>query len=61
MAKLKITQVRSVIRQTAPQKRVMKALGLTRMHKTVLHEDTPQTRGMIEKVHHLVSVEAAAE
>ncbi len=57
MAKLKITQVRSVIRQMASQKRTMQALGLRRMHQSVVHEDTPQLRGMIEKVHHLVSVE----
>ncbi|GIV57395.1 MAG: 50S ribosomal protein L30 [Bacteroidetes bacterium] len=57
MPKLKITQVRSVIRRPAPQKRTMVALGLRRLHQSVVHEDTPQIRGMIEKVHHLVRVE----
>lgn len=57
MAKLKIKQVRSVIRHTGNQKRTMAALGLRRMNQTVTHTDTPQIRGMIRKVHHLVSVE----
>jgi len=57
MAKLKITQVRSVIRKHKRQKRTMVALGLRRMNQTVEHEDTPQIRGMIEKVHHLVVVD----
>jgi large subunit ribosomal protein L30 len=35
----------------------MLALGLRRMHQSVVHEDTPQIRGMIAKVHHLVAVE----
>jgi len=57
MAKLKITQVRSLIRKPAPQKKTMAALGLRRMHQTVVHHDTPIIRGMLEKVHHLVRVE----
>ncbi|GIV59287.1 50S ribosomal protein L30 [Rhodocaloribacter litoris] len=57
MPKLKITQVRSTIRRPATQKRTMAALGLRRLHQSVLHEDTPQIRGMIDKVHHLVRVE----
>ena len=57
MAKLKITQVRSLIRHPEKQKRTMKALGLRRMHQTVELQDTPQIRGMITKVRHLVSVE----
>lgn len=57
MGKLKITQTRSVIRQTSRQKRTIEALGLRRMHQTVEHEDTPQIRGMLNKVSHLVTVE----
>lgn len=57
MSKLRITQTRSVIRQPKDQKRTMEALGLRRMHKTVELKDTPQIRGMIAKVHHLVTVE----
>lgn len=59
MAKLKITQTRSTIRHTENQKRTIKALGLGRIGRTVEHEDTPQIRGMITKVHHLVAVEEA--
>ncbi len=57
MAKLKITQVRSVIRKTKNQKLTMKALGLRRISQTVEQEDSPQIRGMIKKVDHLVRVE----
>ncbi|MEZ4699642.1 MAG: 50S ribosomal protein L30 [Rhodothermales bacterium] len=57
MGKLKITQIRSVIRHTKNQKRNMEALGLRRMHQTVEHEDTAQIRGMLTKVHHLVTIE----
>jgi large subunit ribosomal protein L30 len=59
MASLKITQVQSVINAPLRQKRTMEALGLRRMHQQVEHQDTPQVRGMISKVHHLVSVEEA--
>ncbi len=59
MAKLKITQIRSVIRKPGQQKRTMLALGLRRMNQSVVQNDTPQLRGMLKKVHHLVSVEAA--
>ena len=60
MPKLNITQVRSLIRRSAKQKDTIKALGLRRMHQTVTHEDTPQVRGMIDKVRHLVSIEEAS-
>lgn len=59
MAKLKITQVRSVIGRTGQQKKVVAALGLRRLNQTVEHEDSPQTRGMLAKVSHLVKVEDA--
>jgi len=57
--KLKITQTRSTIKRPEPQKRVMQALGLRRMHQTVEHDDTPTVRGMIAKVQHLVQVDEA--
>jgi large subunit ribosomal protein L30 len=57
MATLKITQVRSNIRQPKGQKQTLVALGLRRMHQTVEHEDSPVIRGMVEKVRHLVSVD----
>ncbi len=57
MARLKITQTRSTIDRKEPQKRTIKALGLGRPHSTVIHNDTPQIRGMIRAVTHLVTVE----
>lgn len=55
--KLKITQVRSIIDRLENQKRTIKALGLGRPNYTVEQPDTPQIRGMIRKVSHLVRVE----
>jgi large subunit ribosomal protein L30 len=57
MGKLKITQVRSAINRIERQKRTIQALGIRRLHHSVTHEDTPQIRGMIRKVAHLVTVE----
>jgi large subunit ribosomal protein L30 len=55
--KLKITQTRSIIDQIEPQKRTIKALGLGRPNYSVVKNDTPQIRGMIRQVIHLVRVE----
>ena len=57
MGKLKITQVRSTIDRIEPQKRTITALGLGKLHRTVIHTDTPQIRGMVRAVSHLVEVE----
>ena len=57
MAKLKITQVRSIIDRPAAQKRAIQALGLKKINHTVEHEATPQIQGMIRKVKHLLNVE----
>jgi large subunit ribosomal protein L30 len=57
MAKLKVKQVRSLIDRPDRQRRTMRALGLRKINQTVEHTDTPQIRGMIRKVAHLVSVE----
>ena len=55
--KIKITQIRSTIERPARQKRTIEALGLGRIRKSVVKTDTPQIRGMIAKVQHLVRVE----
>jgi large subunit ribosomal protein L30 len=55
--KLKITQIKSVIDYSKKQKLTIKALGLGRPNYFVIHSDTPQIRGMINKVSHLVKVE----
>ena len=60
MATLKITQVRSVIDRPERQKRTLQSLGLRRMHQTVERQDTPELRGAIAKVSHLVTVEDTA-
>ena len=57
--KLKVTLTRSGINRPELQKLTIKALGLTRMHKQVILNDTPAIRGLIRKVSHLVSVEPA--
>ncbi len=55
--KLKITQTHSIIDRIEPQKRTIRALGLGRPNYSVVKNDTPQIRGMIRKVIHLVKVE----
>ena len=57
MSKVRITQVKSVIDRSLQQKKTMVALGLTRMHRAVEVEATPQILGMINQVSHLVKVE----
>lgn len=57
--KLKITQVRSAIGKPVQQRKTLEGLGLRGPHKSVILEDTLSIRGMIRKVSHLVSVEAA--
>jgi large subunit ribosomal protein L30 len=57
MAKIKITQTGSPIRRTKDQRATLIGLGLNKMHRTSELEDTPEVRGMIRKVHHMVSVE----
>jgi len=56
-AEFKITLVRSQIGKPANQRAVLKGMGLTRMNKTVILKDTPEVRGMIRKVSHMLKVE----
>lgn len=56
---LKITLIKSPIGYATRQKNTVRALGLRRMGQTVEHSDTPAIRGMVEKVSHLVEVEAS--
>ena len=55
--KLKITQVRSQIGRPEKHRRILEALGFRRNQTSVIHDDTPAIRGMVNKVCHLVSVE----
>jgi large subunit ribosomal protein L30 len=57
VARLKVTQVRSVIGSKDNQRQTLRSLGLKRMHDTVIKEDRPEIRGMVATVTHLVSVE----
>jgi len=54
---LRITQLKSKIGKNKKAKRTIEALGLKRIGHTVIHEDTPQIRGMIEVVKYMVKVE----
>ena len=54
-----ITQIGSPIGRRADQEATLKGLGLNKRHRTRTLEDTPAVRGMIEKVKHLVRIEAA--
>jgi large subunit ribosomal protein L30 len=59
--KLSITQVRSRIGRPEKHRRTLEALGFKRHQQTVIHNDTPAIRGMIEKIPHLVRVEEVDE
>jgi large subunit ribosomal protein L30 len=59
--RLRVTQVRSVINRPKDQKSTVRRLGLHRINDTVVKDDRPEIRGMIEKVRHLVEVEEVSE
>ena len=59
MPHIKITQEKSKIRTLKKHKRTLAALGLRRIRHSVIHEDTPQIRGMVDQVRYLVRVEPA--
>jgi len=59
--KLRITQVRSTIGRPGVQEKVIRGLGLGRLHKTVVRDNTPAVRGMVKKVIHLLKVEETDE
>ena len=54
--KVTITQVKSTISQTSRQKKTILALGLGKINRTVEKNLTPQIKGMINKINHLVEV-----
>lgn len=57
MAQVKVTQIRSTIGSKPKHRGTLRALGLGRIGKSRVHEDSPQLRGQIQKVPHLVEVE----
>lgn len=59
MGKIKITQVKSVIDRSKKQKATMQALGLKKIRQSIVIEETPQVKGMVNKVSHLITIEPA--
>ena len=57
MARLKVTQKKSEIGGTSSQRNTLRSLGLKRIGDTVVKEDRPEIRGMVQTVSHLVVVE----
>lgn len=58
MAKIRITQIKSVIDRSERQKKTMQALGLKKINQSVEVDATPSIVGMVRKVNHLVAVES---
>lgn len=54
MAKLQITWKKSIIGRPDIQERTIRALGFHRLNETIEHEDTPQIRGMVNSIKHLL-------
>ena len=61
MSPLKVTQTKSVIGSLESHKQTVRSLGLKRIRDSRVHGDTPQIRGMIQKVQHLIRVEEVDE
>jgi large subunit ribosomal protein L30 len=58
---LRITLVKSGIGYSVKHKATLRALGLNRLHQTVVQEDSPALQGMLRKVNHLVQIEEQVE
>jgi len=56
MAKIKLKQIGSPIRRPAAQEKILIGLGLGKMHRVVELEDTPEVRGAIRKLPHMVEI-----
>lgn len=61
MGRLKVTLQRGLAGKTVRQRETVKGLGLRKRHQTVILDDNPAVRGMIEKVAHMVEVEEVEE
>jgi len=59
--KLEITQIRSLSGRPETQRRTVRALGLTKNQTSVVHNDTPAIRGMINKIPHMLKVREISE
>lgn len=61
MAQLKVTQVRSSIGSKKNQRETLRTLGLRKIRQSVVREDTPDNRGLVRAVAHLVTVEEVSQ
>ncbi|HJE20064.1 50S ribosomal protein L30 [Aliicoccus persicus] len=59
MAQIKVTLIKSVIGKPETQRKTVESLGFTKLNQTKVFEDTPQVRGQVNKVGHMLSVEEA--
>jgi large subunit ribosomal protein L30 len=59
--KVRVTKIKSAIGRQSVQKKTLEALGLGKISSSRIHNDTPQLRGMIFRVKHLVAVQEVAE
>jgi large subunit ribosomal protein L30 len=57
VSSLKITQVRSVVGQTQQHRGTLRALGLGKIGRSAEHQDSPELRGMLRHINHLVRIE----
>ncbi len=57
MSQIKVTQIKSIIGRRSDHRRTVRALGLKRINHSVIHDDSPQIRGMIHQVRYMVEVE----
>ena len=55
--KLKVTQIKSAIGYNKKDKLTLEALGIKKMHSSVIHNDSPQIRGMLTAINYLLKVE----
>ena len=60
-SRIEITQVRSGIGRQSKHRRTLRALGIKRHQQSVVHNDTPAIRGMVNQISHLVSVKEVEE
>jgi large subunit ribosomal protein L30 len=58
VSRIRITWVNSAIHRQEKQKRIIAALGLHKLNQSVIHDDSPTIRGMVNKIPHLVNVES---
>jgi len=61
VGKLKVTLKRSLIGRPEKQRKVIRALGLRKLHQSVIHENTPSIKGMIHKTSHMLEVSEVQE